>query len=131
MAANTVAERRSTLYISALPSSAGLFDDAHAPHDQIGGGGRADHQRRRPEKSALDIGQRQAFGVHAENAGHQRRRQQHHGHDRERMEMPVALLLDPEVQLFFEKTAALAQLDDVMVEAIEPLRQLAGMKPQR
>jgi len=40
------------------------------------------------------------------------------------MEMPVALLLDPEPQLFFEKTAALAQFDDVMVEAIEPLRQL-------
>ena len=47
------------------------------------------------------------------------------------MEVAVALLLHLEIQLFFEKAAALAQFDDVVVEAVETLGELCGMQPQR
>src|SRR6185369_12049341 len=52
--------------LSAVPFTAGaLLENARAPHEQIGGTDRRGHQHRRPEKSALDVGQRQALGVHA------------------------------------------------------------------
>lgn len=57
------------------------LEDADSPHDQVGRARRADHQRHGPQESAFDIGQRQPLRVHAENARHQRRRQQQCGQD--------------------------------------------------
>ena len=45
--------------------------------------------------------------------------------------MAVALLLHLEVKLFFQEAAAFAQFDDIVIETIEPLRQLASLQPQR
>ena len=47
------------------------------------------------------------------------------------VEVPVALLLHLEVKLLLQQAAAFAQLDDIVIETIEPLRQLAGLQPQR
>ncbi len=44
--------------------------------------------------------------------------------------MLVALLLQLEAQLLLQQAAALVQLDDVVVEPVEPLRELAGLQPQ-
>jgi uncharacterized protein YecE (DUF72 family) len=46
------------------------------------------------------------------------------------VEVVVALLLVLEAQLLLEQAAALAQFDDVMVEAVEPLRELAGQSQE-
>ena len=42
----------------------------------------------------------------------------------------VALLLDLQMELFLQQPAALAHLDDGVIEAIEALRELAGAEPQ-
>jgi hypothetical protein len=80
-----------------LPMPRSLSEDAHAPHKEIGESDRAGHQPHGPEETGLDVGQRQALRVHAEHAGDQRRRQQQRGDDRERVEMPVALLFQLEM----------------------------------
>src|SRR5882757_6029463 len=47
------------------------------------------------------------------------------------MEMAVAFLFHLEAELFFQQAAAFAQFDDIVVETVEPLRQPAGLQPQR
>ena len=46
------------------------------------------------------------------------------------MEVPVALLLVLEAQLFLEQAAALAQLDDVVIQPVQPLGELTGPNAQ-
>ena len=57
---------------------------------------------------------------------HQCRWQQQCGYDRQRVEMPVAFL-----GLQAEKDGPRSlQFDDIVVQSVEPLRQLAGLQPQ-
>ena len=61
-----------------------------------------------PYKSEFDVGERQALGVHAEDAGDQRRRHQQRGQHRQYTQAVVALLFDLQMQLFLQQPAALA-----------------------
>src|SRR6478672_4591712 len=47
------------------------------------------------------------------------------------MEMAVAPLLHLEMNFLLQKATALPQFNDVVVEAVEALSQLAGLQPQR
>src|SRR5207302_10939509 len=119
-AANSTKLRKENIRGCLVSPPSRLLDDPYAFHDHVGCERRQHHQQCGPQEAAFDIGQRQSLGVHAENAGHQRRWQQHRGHDRESVEMAVALLLHLEVKLFFQEAAAFAQFDDIVIETIEP-----------
>ena len=54
-----------------------LPDDSGAFHDKLSGERRQHHQQRCPQERRIEIGKRQALGVHAENASNQCRRHQY------------------------------------------------------
>src|SRR5262245_33671130 len=57
---------------------------ADAAEQKVGQGGHPDGARRGPPSAALDVLKWQVLGIHAEEAGDQRRRQQEGGKDRQR-----------------------------------------------
>src|ERR1700754_3790385 len=107
-----------------------LPEDADPLHDKVSRERRQQHQSRCPQERRIEVRERQALGVHAENTGDQRRRHQYRGQDRKYANVVVALLLDLQMEFLLQQAAALPHLDNGMVEAVEALGQLAGAKLQ-